>query len=146
MCIFCPFFGVWSVRFFKGALGSFRSSSPVDLFLQFFLCKPLISSDGSPMTNSQRCIFHHLWRDRCCCSVVEAMQLCLLLIVHVPEKEHGFWILWSDLKLLKWNPSITLASYYWILLNMDGGLYSDWITQDTERIVQHIFLFEHVEP
>lgn len=22
---------------------------------------------------------------------------------------------------------------------MDGGLYSDWITQDTERIVQHIF-------
>ena len=70
------------------------------------------------MTNSHRCIFHRLWRDKCCCSVMEAMWLCLLLIVHVPEKEHGFWILWSDVKLLKWNPNkpnITFASYtYWI--------------------------------
>ena len=62
------------------------------------------------MTNSQRCIFHHLWRDRCCCSVSH-VTMPVIDCSCSWGREHGFWILWSDLKLLTWNPKITFASY-----------------------------------
>lgn len=69
---------------------------------------------GQILRGASSIIFHHLWRDRCCCSVMEAMWLCLLIIDCSCSWERA-WILLSDLKLLKWNPNITFASYtYWI--------------------------------